>query len=124
MRSFVEEHRKILLERIRHDEAILAELKQKDISDWDDFNKDNYNRTIQNLKHNIEWNSETIRIIDEANKATDERKETEKRGEQIRTETQKKTNETIKKINAPNADRDAILDDLLQSRNAAKAGKN
>ena len=59
---------------------------------------------------------ETIRIIDEANKATDERKETEKQGEQIRNETQKKTNETIKKINAPNADRDAILDDLLQSR--------
>ena len=68
MGSFVEEHRKILLGHIRHDEAILAELKQKDISDWDDFNKDNYNRTIQNLKRNIEWNNETVRIIDEGMK--------------------------------------------------------
>lgn len=63
--NWVQEHKQFLLEQIQHNKEKLEELRQKNISNWDDLNKDNYNRTMQNLEYNIEWHSETVRLIDE-----------------------------------------------------------
>jgi len=65
MGTFVEDHKVVLLERIERDAKLLEELKQKDISGLDGFNKKHYERTIKNLESNIEWNQETVRLIDE-----------------------------------------------------------
>ena len=65
MGTFVEDHKVVLLERIEQDTKLLEELKPKDISGLDDFNKKHYERIIKNLESNIEWNQETVRLIDE-----------------------------------------------------------
>lgn len=65
MGEFAKEHRKVLLERIDHNVQRLEELKQKDISSYDDWNKEHIAKTIKNLESDIEWHRETVKLIDE-----------------------------------------------------------
>ena len=65
MGKFVEEHRKVLLERIQRNSKLLEELKQKDTSEMDDLNKEQHEQIVKNLGSDIQWHQETVRMIDE-----------------------------------------------------------
>ena len=57
------DNKRILLERIQYCKMELKRLEEKDISDYDNFNKSLHERELQCVKYNIEFISETIKII-------------------------------------------------------------
>jgi len=63
--SFIEKHKTVLVERIDHDTELLEKLKKEDLTKLDEINREHRQKLMKQLQSSIEWNTETIRLIDE-----------------------------------------------------------